>query len=121
MGYLFAPCRLTVLTFLWVGMCLLLLREYLLRPSQPVLAALGLFAALMLVKLVLFDLPFWNLGETMVYQGSYSFTDSLMRLLDFGAVAAFFCLAFSWLRGARPCHMQTSWPAGWCWAWRLCS
>lgn len=100
LGYIFPPCRLTVLTFLWVGMCVLLLREYLASPSQPVLAALGLFAALMLLKLVLFDLPFWDLGEAMVYRGAYSFTDSLMRLLDFGAIAAFFLLAFSWLRSA---------------------
>jgi hypothetical protein len=100
LGYLFAPCRLPVLTLLWVGMCLLLLREYLASPSQPVLAALALFAAGMLVKLVLFDLPFWDLGDAMVYRGTYSFTDSLMRLLDFGAIAAFFLMAFSWLRGA---------------------
>jgi len=100
LGYLFAPCRLPVLTLLWVGMCLLLLREYLASPSQPVLAALALFTAGMLVKLVLFDLPFWDLGDAMVYRGTYSFTDSLMRLLDFGAIAAFFFVAFSWLRGA---------------------
>lgn len=99
LGYLFAPCRLTALTFLWVGMCVLLLHEYLARPSQPVLAALGLFAAGMLIKLLMFDLAFWNLAENMVFRGSYSFTDSLMRLLDFAAIAGFFYLAFSWLRG----------------------
>jgi uncharacterized membrane protein len=100
LGYLFAPCRLPVLTLLWVGMCVFLLREFLAKPSQPVFVALAAFAAGMLLKLVMFDLPFWNLGDAMVYQGAYSFTDGLMRLLDFGAIAAFFCLAFAWLRGA---------------------
>jgi uncharacterized membrane protein len=100
MGYLFAPCRMTVLTFLWVGMCVLLLREYLASPSQPLLVALGLFAAGVLFKLLFFDLPFWDLAENLVYRGSYSFTDSLMRLFDFGAIAALLVLAFFWLKGA---------------------
>ncbi len=112
MGYLFAPCRLSVLTLLWVGMCLLLLREYLASPSQPVLAALALFAAGMLVKLVLFDLPFWELNDAMVYRGTYSFTASLMRLLDFGAIAAFFFLAFTWL-GGTPGLPHADKLAGW--------
>ncbi|HKI19521.1 MAG TPA: DUF2339 domain-containing protein [Isosphaeraceae bacterium] len=112
LGYLFAPSRLTVLTLLWVGMCLLLLREYLAGPSQPVLGALALFAAGVLVKLVLFDLPFWELGDAMVYRGTYSFTDSVMRLVDFGAIAAFFFLAFTWL-GATPGLPHADKLAGW--------
>jgi uncharacterized membrane protein len=99
-GYLFDPCRLTVLTFLWVGMCVLLLREFLASRSQPVFAALALLTAGLLLKLLMFDLPFWSLGENMVYRGSYSFADALMRFLDFAAAAGFFYLVFSWLRGA---------------------
>jgi uncharacterized membrane protein len=99
MGYLFAPCRLTVLTLLWLGMCLLLLHEYLSQPDKPVLAALALFMSGVLVKLVLFDLPSWELDEAMVYGGSYSFVDALVRLFDFGMITAFFVLAFFWLSG----------------------
>jgi uncharacterized membrane protein len=41
-----------------------------------------------------------------VYDGSYSFLAASMRLLDFGAMVAFFVLAFFWLAGAtRPAHI----------------
>jgi uncharacterized membrane protein len=99
-GYLFAPSRPTVLTLLWVGMCVLLLREYLATPSEGLLLALGLFAASLLVKLLIFDLSFWKLGDAMVYGGAYSATDFLMRTLDFGAIAVFFYLARSGVRSA---------------------
>ena len=111
-GYFLPPSRMSVLTLLWVGMSLLLLRTYLASPSQPALAALALFAGGMLLKLVLFDLPFWGLREAMVYGGAYSFTDSLMRLFDFGAIAAFYFLAFSWLRGS-PSLPHVDKLAGW--------
>jgi uncharacterized membrane protein len=101
LNYLFAPSRLPVLTLLWLGMCLLLLYEYLASPSRPVLAFLALFIAGVLLKLVFFDLPSWQLGEAMVYGGEYSFLDALMRLLDFGAMAAFFILLFFSLGGAH--------------------
>jgi uncharacterized membrane protein len=101
LNYLFAPSRLPVLTLLWLGMCLLLLYEYLASPSRPVLAFLAIFVAGALVKLVFFDLPSWQLGEAMVYGGEYSFLDALMRLLDFGAMAAFFILLFFWLGGVH--------------------
>ncbi len=122
MGYLFAPCRLPVLTLLWLAMCLLLLYEYLASPSRPVLAVLAIFVAGVLVKLVFFDLPFWELGDAFVYGGNYSFLDALMRLRrlrgDGGFLRPGFLLA---PRPADNCPMRTSWPAGWRSAWRLCS
>ena len=112
LGYLFDPGRLPILTLLWLGMCLLLLYEYLASPSQPVLVILGLFIAGVLVKLVFFDLPSWELGEAMVYGGGYSWVDALMRLLDFGAIAAFFVLAF-WRHGRAPGLRHADKMAGW--------
>ena len=97
------------------------MNEYLASPSQPVLVVLGLFVAGVLVKLVFFDLPSWELGEAMVYGGGYSWVDALMRLLDFGAIAAFFVLAFSRHGGALACTTRTKWLAGWRWDWRSCS
>jgi uncharacterized membrane protein len=112
LGYLFAPGRLPVLTLLWLGMCLVLLYEYLASPRQSVLVVLALFVAGVLGKLVFFDLPFWGLEESFVYEGSYSYLDASMRLLDFGAMAAFFLLAFFWLAGTkRPAHIAEL--AGW--------
>jgi uncharacterized membrane protein len=100
LNYLFAPGRLPVLTLLWLGMCMLLLYEYRASPSRPLLAFLALFIAGTLVKLICFDLPFWDLNEDMVYGGEYSVLDAVMRLVDFGAIAAFFVLVFAWGRGA---------------------
>ena len=64
-------------------------------------------------KLVFFDLPFWGLEESFVYGGSYSFLDALMRLVDFGAMVAFFVLGVLLARRgqARP-PTSPSWPAG---------
>ena len=102
LGYLFAPARLPVLTLLWLGMCLLLTFEYLASRSQPVLVALAIFVAGAIGKLVFFDLPFWGIDESLVYAGNYSFLDAFMRFIDFGAMVAFFVLAFSWLAGVEP-------------------
>jgi hypothetical protein len=115
LGYLFPPGRLMVLTMLWLGMCWLLLHEYLASPSDPLLAVLGLFVAGVLAKLVVFDLPSWQLGEGLVYGRTYSFLDALIRLLDFGAITAFFVLKFVWLRGAEG-QSHGAKLAGWRWA-----
>jgi uncharacterized membrane protein len=112
LNYLFAPCRLPVLTLLWLGMCLFLLYEYRASPSRPVLAFLALFVAGTLVKLVFFDLQSWQLGEAFVYGGSYSFLDAVMRLVDFGAMAAFFILAYWWLKG-EPALIPAATLASW--------
>ena len=119
LNYLFAPGRLPVLTLLWLGMCMLLFHEYLASPNQPVLAFLAFFVAGAFVKLVFFDLPFWRLGEDLVYGGEYSFLDAVMRLVDFGAMAAFFVLVFAWLRDTAAPPSRPGWPVGWRWGWHL--
>jgi uncharacterized membrane protein len=112
LGHLFAPGRMPVLTLLWLGMCLLLGHEYLASRSRAVLTVLAIFIAGVLGKLVIFDLPYWGMNESFVYQGNYSFLDALMRLIDFGSMAGFFVLAFFWLaRPRRPAHLAE--PAGW--------
>jgi uncharacterized membrane protein len=102
MGYLFPASRMSVLSLLWLAMCLIFLQEYAARPNNVAQAFLGLFVTGVLIKLVIFDLPFWNAEETMIYGGSYSFLDATMRLLDFGALIAFFILAYVWLAGRGP-------------------
>lgn len=91
MGYFFAPARLPMLTLLWIGLCVFLLREYLFRRNDALLAVLMLFVVGMVLKLFMFDLAWWhaNFGG-MCYAGShYVFLDAGMRLLDFGAIIAF--------------------------------
>jgi uncharacterized membrane protein len=112
LNYLFAPGRLPVLTLLWLGMCVLLFYEYLASPSRPVRAFLALFVTGALVKLVFVDLPFWQINADMVYDQEYSLLDAAMRLVDFGAMVAFFVLVFA---RARPAVAPLGAPkvAGW--------
>jgi uncharacterized membrane protein len=98
-GYLWPPARMPVLSLLWLAMCLLCLQEYLARPGRPPLAFLGVFVAGVLIKLLIVDLRTWDIQETMMYGASYSFVDVAMRLLDFGAVTAFFAVAYRTLEG----------------------
>ena len=102
MRYLFPAGRMPVLSLLWLGMCLIFLREYLARPSRLALALLGGFVAGALIKLLMFDLESWDFQQTMFSGETYSFLDATMRFLDFGAVIGFFILAYSVLEGRGP-------------------
>ena len=103
-GYLYPPLQLPVLTLIWLAMSLLLLLRYLAAPGQWLLQALRLFVIGVVLKLLLFDLPSWNLSLghinaydsvwTLRYGGAYSFQFALMRLLDFAAIIGFLLFAF---------------------------
>ncbi|QPK65269.1 DUF2339 domain-containing protein [Methylomonas sp. LL1] len=103
-GYLYPPLQLPVLTLVWLAMSMLLLLRYLSGPSAWLLQALRLFLIGVAIKLLLFDLPSWDidLGQiayddsvwTLRYGGAYSFQMALMRLLDFAAIIGFLLFAF---------------------------
>jgi len=103
-GYLYPPLQLPVLTLVWLAMSLLLLLRYLSAPGTWLLQAMRLFVIGVVLKLLFFDLPSWdlNLGQiasndsvlTLRYGGSYSFQLALMRLLDFAAIIGFLLFAF---------------------------
>lgn len=99
-AYFYEPLRLPALTLLWLAMCAVLLYEYLAAPSKLILGILAAFVAGLMVKFFFFDLAAWGFVGGMLYQGdAYSFLDAGMRLLDFGALVAFFGIAYSLLRG----------------------
>jgi uncharacterized membrane protein len=93
LGELFPAARMTTLTFLWLAMCWMLLRELHGQFIKPIGIVLSLFVAGVVLKLFVFDLPSWSVAESLVYGGPYSPLDGLMRLLDFGAVVAFLVFA----------------------------
>ena len=109
-GYLYPPLRLPVLTLVWLAMSLLLLLRYLAAPGEVGLQVLRLFLIAVLLKLLFFDLPSWNLSLghidaydsvwTLRYGGGYSFPLALMRLLDFAAIIGFLVFAFRRLSAA---------------------
>lgn len=97
-GDLVPSMRMTVLTWLWVGMCFFLVLSTRRRPSKLADFLLMAFLAGTVIKLFFFDLNFWSLDRTMRYAGeSYVMLEALMRLLDFGVVIAFFALSARFL------------------------
>jgi uncharacterized membrane protein len=97
--YFYPPLRLPLLSLLWIAMCIFLLRQYRLQPSEPLLAVLVLFVAGLVLKLFLFDLVGWQVLGVMRYGGEYSFREATLRLMDFGAIIAFLCVAYYLLAG----------------------
>ncbi|MGR9105348.1 MAG: DUF2339 domain-containing protein [Gammaproteobacteria bacterium] len=103
-GYLYPPLRLPVLTWLWLAAAYVLLGQVLRTPSQGWQKLLVFVVLIVVAKVVLIDLFYWELSlssvsrngylAAMVYQGDYSLMLALMRLLDFATVIAF--LAFAW-------------------------
>ena len=90
-GDLLPVMRMSVLTWLWVGMCLFLVLTATRLKSRFLDIMLILFLVGTVCKLFLFDLSFWSLNNRMIYAGQeYLFLEALMRLLDFGVVIAFF-------------------------------
>ena len=56
-------------------------------------------------KLLLVDLPSWNLTGLFLYAGPYSWRDALLRLVDFGAVAGFCAAAYALTRRRKESEM----------------
>lgn len=104
--YFYPPLRMPALTLVWIGLCLFLLREYRIQPSEVLLGLLTLFVVGSVIKLFFFDLPGEQILEVMRYvDDRYSFPGAAMRLLDFGAIIAFLCAAYYLLwsnASARP-------------------
>lgn len=98
-GYLYAPARLPVLTILWVGFCVLVLLEFLRRPSEVLSVVLLGAVGTVVIKLFLWDLPSWSMTEQLLYHGDYSFRDAALRLIDFAAVIGFLTAAYVTLTG----------------------
>jgi uncharacterized membrane protein len=85
-GYFAPSFKQPSLTWLWLAVCVVLLKEAVTRGSQGVLvlASLGLIAVF--AKLLAVDLRDWHLSPRFLYDGTYAATDGLLRLIDLGAV-----------------------------------
>jgi uncharacterized membrane protein len=105
-GYLYQPVKLPLLTVLWLAFCGLLLYEVLSRESYVITWLLLAFVGGLLLKLFLFDLPSWKVGDELLYGGAYSFRDATLRLVDFGAVVGFLAGGYALLRGRA--HAKTA-------------
>lgn len=93
LGVFYAPLKLPLLTVLWLALCGLLLVEAISTSRHLMLFALGAAVAFVFGKVLLFDIPSWNLAAGFYYGGGYSFRDSMLRLLDFASVIGFLSVA----------------------------
>ncbi len=98
-GYMYAPMQMPILTLLWIAMCVLLVHEYATRPSPVTGGLMVFFVAGLMIKLFCFDLGGWDVVSATPYDGEYLFVPAAMRLIDFGAIIAFLCLAYALLTG----------------------
>ncbi len=98
----FCPAgRLPLLTLVWLGVGVILLRAFVLNGGWLWLALFACLGAAVLAKLVFRDLPSWCLMEPFVTGPGYGPLDAAWRLVDFGAVIAFLAVAFQAVRGRR--------------------
>jgi hypothetical protein len=93
MGYFFAPLQLPMLTWLWVVLCFFVILEAVRRNSNGLLLVAGLGVAAILGKILVIDLPSWDITARFLYDGPYSFQSGLMRLIDFGAIIGLLAMA----------------------------
>lgn len=96
-GYFFDPLKLPLLTLIWVGVCGIVLAELGRSPNTFLRGLLAVLISGMLAKVVLVDIPHWNLDGNFAYGGPYSPLEASMRLLDFGAIIVFLGLAYQLL------------------------
>lgn len=92
-GFAYTPLKLPMLTLLWLGLAALCLRHALVRQSESLMFSAAVLLGIVGIKLFAFDVPSWELMQSFVYRGEYSYHDGAMRLLDFGAIILFAGLA----------------------------
>ncbi len=89
------------LTLVWIGFAALLLREMLVRRSGLATVLFGILAAAIVVKVFFVDFFWWNPGIDLAFARRDLLPGLLMRLLDYGAVAAFLIIVSRILAGSE--------------------
>lgn len=93
-GFTYAPLKLPLLTVLWLVVCALLLWEAVVRQSRMLQGLVLAGIAAVLLKVLVVDLSSWSLTQQLMYAGTYSYHDALLRLLDFGVICMFLAVAY---------------------------
>ena len=97
-GYLYEPIRLPMLTLLWLGLCWVLIRQYLKTEWEWLVYLAAFVLAAVLGKILFWDLAYWGLYGSRVpwsYEGPYAWQIALMRLVDLAGLLGF--LAWAWV------------------------
>jgi uncharacterized membrane protein len=99
LGYFYSPLQLTSLTWLWLALAFVVLREAIARKSDVVLSLAIIVAAATIGKLLIVDIPSWDLTQQLVYGRHHLVRDGAIRLVDFGAIIAFLAVGRRLLLG----------------------
>jgi len=85
----YEPMLQPALTFVWIGLAALLLREMLANRETLATALFWIASIALIVKVFLFDFASWSPSFDLAYRHNEFVSDFVMRLLDFGSVTAF--------------------------------
>lgn len=96
---LFDPLVRPGLTLVWIGFAALLLREMLVRRSGLGTVLFGILAAALVVKVLFVDVFWWKPGSDLAFAPREFVPGILMRMLDYGALAAFLIVVARVLAG----------------------
>ena len=88
LGILLPSGRLTMITMLWLGFGIWLVKNITERGSAIAQALFLLLCACLLLKLAAFDMRAWNL-TSMAWAGDWNPVHAMFRMLDFGILAGF--------------------------------
>ncbi len=93
-GAIYPTAKLPAMTMLWMGFCTVFALQFR-RNNNPLYLAVTLLLLVgAFAKLLLFDLPAWNMTARFWYEGAWSPFDAGFRLLDFGVMIAFLTFAY---------------------------
>lgn len=93
LGILYDASRLPMLTLLWLGMAVLLLKEAIRSASQVTLAVFGILLIAVLFKVLSADLPSWQFRSDFQY-ATWTAEAAFFRLVNFGAIVLLLAWAF---------------------------
>lgn len=111
LGIILPTARLTMITMLWLGFAVWLVRRITGIRSEILQALLALLCGALLLKLVAFDVRDWNLtGQT--WAGAWNPVHAMFRMLDFGMIAIFFAWASRQLSAEPETRLRGAQSAG---------
>jgi uncharacterized membrane protein len=93
-GNFYDPLVLPALTLAWIGLAALLLREMLANRASIATVFFWVVAAAIVLKVFLFDFFWWRPDFDLAYRKNELVSGFLMRMIDYGAVVAFFLVVW---------------------------
>ncbi len=94
------PARMPLLTALCCGMSMFFLHRLITGKSEAsvMFIVMTIFIIATALKILIYDIPSWNLSPRWFFRGRHLFLDASMRLLDFGLILSAVLTVFAMFR-----------------------